>query len=443
MTNSNTAKLLILKDKSGHALRMIQTQKTNLCLVQNIETKRLEFLEYHLVSKSNSYWILEKIEFNQKDNTIPIKNVGSICIYDSDSMPYLDPKPLTDDEPYFPKIIKWSSGVHGSILGLLVLFAFIIKTKPINYNSLSESTVTIHLDKTDRDTIEQKTKTASVPPQKNKIIEQVSSSSNKNKVVRVVPRTHKNKSLLVTKSGRSKLLNSSNSASTQFQRLGSLGAISNAIKGSRHGIGSGLRTSGNGSGGFGRGAGVGRGNGTMGHGHDSGGGYAQALYGKGLIAGQVGGGDGGFGSGWGEGTRGSGSFGTKGKGGGHEGYGTSKIGSGASSFSYPVKEEAVVEGGLDREAVDLVVMKNLGQIIYCYEMGLQQKVGLRGRVLVDFTINSQGRVSSCSISNSSLRSAQVENCMMNKIKNWKFPQPVGGVNVDVNYPFALQRVAQN
>lgn len=188
---------------------------------------------------------------------------------------------------------------------------------------------------------------------------------------------------------------------------------------------------------------MGRGNGTMGHGRDSGGGYEQALYGKGMIAGQVGSGSGGFGSGWGEGSRGSGGYGTKGKGGGHEGYGNSKVGSGASQFTYPVRDEAVVEGGLDREAVDLVVMKNLGQIIYCYELGLQQKSGLRGRVQVDFTINGQGRVSSCSVASSSLRSAQVEGCMLGKIKNWKFPRPMGGVNVDVNYPFALQRVSQN
>jgi TonB family protein len=190
------------------------------------------------------------------------------------------------------------------------------------------------------------------------------------------------------------------------------------------------------------GAGTGKGNGTMGHGKDSGGGYEQALYGKGLIAGQVGGGQGDLGSVWGNGRRGTGSFGTKGKGGGHEGYGTSRLGSGARSFSYPVTEEAMVEGGLDREAVILVVMKNIGQITYCYELGLQKKPELRGRVLVDFTINGQGKVASNSISSSTLRSSQVENCMLSKIKNWKFPHPVGGVNVDVNYPFALQRVSE-
>jgi TonB family protein len=182
----------------------------------------------------------------------------------------------------------------------------------------------------------------------------------------------------------------------------------------------------------------------MGHGHDSGGGYEQALYGRGLIAGQVGGGGGGFGSGWGEGSRGSGGYGTKGKGGGHVGYGNSKVGgSGPSRFMYPVREEAVVEGGLDREAVDLVITKNLGQIIYCYELGLQQQSNLRGRVAIDFTISGTGRVSHCSVAASSLHSDKVESCMISKIKTWKFPHPVGGVNVDVNYPFALQRVSQN
>lgn len=274
--------------------------------------------------------------------------------------------------------------------------------------------------------------------------------------VTVKPRIDKTKSLHVTQSGKNRTKNqnlsrnpransskSPKNAPTSFQRMGTLGTLSNTLKGVRSGQGSGLRVSGQkGTGGRGKGAGTGVGNGTMGHGSDFGGGYEQALYGKGLIAGQVGGGGGSLGSGWGNGHRGSGSYGTKGKGGGHESYGSSRIGgSGSSTFSYPVSDEAMIEGGLDREAVILVVMKNLGQITYCYELGLQKKPELKGRVLVDFIINGKGQVASQSVSSSSLRSSQVEKCMLSKIKTWKFPRPAGGVNVEVSYPFALQRVS--
>ncbi len=437
MKISNSNKLLILKDKFGHPLRMIQTQGSALHLVKNIETKRLELVDADF-DYQETHTLLQEISLDKQKESINLKNIGILTMHEVGTHSALDPQPLRDDEPYFPHLIKWSSSANGAVISLLVLFAFLIPNKESKLAERTEALVTIQLEKPEP---------ALPPPPKVSKQKQVPPPLSAKQTVKVVPRTNKKKSLVVANKSvrKTKLHARANpSAPKNFQRLGSLSAISGALKGSRQGMGSGLRSAGGGTGGFGRGAGMGRGNGTMGHGHDSGGGYEQALYGKGLIAGQVGGGGGGFGSGWGEGTRGSGGFGTKGRGGGHEGYGTSKVGTmGVARFTYPVRDEAVVEGGLDREAVDLVVMKNLGQIIYCYELGLQQKSGLRGRVQVDFTINGQGRVSQCSVGSSSLRSAQVESCMLNKIKTWKFPHPVGGVSVDVNYPFALQRVSQN
>lgn len=437
-----TENVFVLRNLEGEPVRLIRTEKNSLALVKNLDTRRLEIVEADSDWKDFSV-LLQRIEIDNKTKSIPLKNVGSLSVHTDEDLVCLDPRPLKNDEPKFPVMIKWSSISHGAILSILVLFAFLMPSKRLTPKETKQELVTLKLEKPESPMA--KVLSPPPPPTPTKMKEPVSLKNKK--LVRVVPRVDKSKPLAV----KQKVIPRSNrpktkvavAAPTQFQRLGSLGAISNALKGSRSGMGSGLRSSGGGTGGIGHGAGMGRGNGTMGHGHDSGGGYEQALYGKGLIAGQVGAGGGGYGSGWGSGTRGSGGFGTKGKGGGHVGYGTSKIGSGASNFTYPVREEAVVEGGLDREAVYLVIMKNLGQIIYCYELGLQQKPSLRGRVSVDFTINSQGRVGSCSIGSSSLKSAQVESCMIGKIKNWKFPQPVGGVNVDVNYPFALQRVSQN
>jgi TonB family protein len=453
MKNPTSAKLLVLKDKLGQPLRMIQSHQSSLSLVQNIETKRIELVDSDLDFK-DTHTLLQVISLDTsletkdtKKTSINLKGIGTLFIYDKGIYDegvhaQLDPRPLKEEEQDFSQIIKWSSGVHGFALGFLILLSFLIPDKKPTPSNNLETLVTIQLDKPTP------TSVPPAPPKPKLTTPPAPQVIGTKQVARVVPRTNKSKPLVVTKRAKSPKVRSpktfaANNPSTQFQRLGGLGAIAHALKGARSGMGSGLRGAGGGTGGIGKGAGMGRGNGTMGHGNDSGGGYAQALYGKGLIAGQVGGGGGGFGSGWGEGTRGAGGFGTKGKGGGHQGYGNSKVGSGASEFSYPLREDAVVEGGLDREAVDLVVLKNIGQIIYCYELGLQQKSGLRGRVLIDFTINGKGRVSNCSVSSSSLRSAQVETCMMNKIKTWKFPQPAGGVNVDVNYPFALQRVSQN
>lgn len=450
--------MIILKNSQGQALRLLQSQSEQVHLVQNKSTKRVELLDAHCDYK-DTHSLLQKIEL-KKEGVVSLNSMGSLTIHHNlshcNEHTLLDPQKLNEDhEIGLPKTIKWSSISHGTILSILLLFYLFFPQRNSTHEALkSDTLVNIQIEKAPS-SLQDQTSTPPPPSQPNKASDSKNFpsqiKSNKNKVITVAPRINKSHSLLVTRSGTSKrnkfnfAKNSPQSyggRANSFQRLGTIGAISNALKGVRSGSGSGLRISGkSGVGGMGRGAGTGKGNGTMGHGSDNGGGYAQALYGKGLIAAQVGGGGGGFGSGWGDGTPGTGSYGTKGKGGGHEGYGTSRLGSSARSFSYPVSDEAMVEGGLDREAVDLVVMKNLGQITYCYELGLQKKPTLRGRVIVDFIINGQGRVISQSVVSSSLKSSSVESCMLSKIRNWKFPRPVGGVNVDVNYPFALQRVS--
>ncbi len=480
MSAKKEMNLMVFKNNAGVPIRFFQVKNGSYFIAQNKITKRVELLNTlesdslkapseeprttNTSSIHKTHTLLQKITIENSDfshrlksnnKSYLIKGLGVLAFHTEQDQISNDTPLREMEETPFPFYVKWSGTAHGFVLGLLVLLAFLMpksnkEIAPISTNSI----VTINLKEEQKIT----EPTQSIKQPRSTVPVEKTVSINKNtkipKNVKVVPRTDKRKSLLVKNNLHGKYASNSTRPPSRFLRMGTMGeslnSINNALKGSKNGMGSGLRVQGaTGFGGSGRGAGIGKGNGTMGHGNDSGGGYEQALYGKGLIAGQVGNGQGGFGSGWGEGRRGSGSYGnsnlgTKGKAGGHEGYGNSKLGgSGPSVFAYPVHEETVVEGGLDRDAVDLVVMKNLGQITYCYEIGLQKKSSLRGRVLVDFSINAQGSVSSLSISSSSLHAPNVESCMLGKIKNWKFPRPVGGVTVDVNYPFALQRVSQN
>jgi outer membrane biosynthesis protein TonB len=161
------------------------------------------------------------------------------------------------------------------------------------------------------------------------------------------------------------------------------------------------------------------------------GGMERAIHGKGLAAGTPGNGGN---------IVGGGGYGTQGTGGGRVGYGHVGAGGTAASYFQPLEEEALIEGGLDRDQIAAVINKHIGQIIYCYERGLQKSPGLSGRVGVDFTINGGGRVARAAVGSSSLRSAAVEGCIVNRLKSWPFPKPVGGVNVKVSYPFVLKRV---
>ncbi len=160
------------------------------------------------------------------------------------------------------------------------------------------------------------------------------------------------------------------------------------------------------------------------------GGTQTSLYAKGIVAAPVG---------VGGNIQGAGGYGTKGKGGGQAGYGSLSLVGSAGTSTIPLGEEAIVEGGLDRDVIAAIVQKNAGQIRFCYEQGLQMEPSLAGRVVASWTINGQGTVSETSIKNTTMHSKTVEDCIQLRLRSWKFPLPKGGVNVKVSFPFVLNR----
>ncbi len=163
------------------------------------------------------------------------------------------------------------------------------------------------------------------------------------------------------------------------------------------------------------------------------GGVQTSLYGKGIVSAPVGAGGN---------VEGAGGYGTKGKGGGQAGYGKLSLIGSAGNNPMPLANEATVETGLDRDAIAAVINKNLGQVRFCYEQGLQGDANLNGRVAVDFTIGGNGLVKVAGIGSSSMASKIVEDCIVMRLKSWKFPLPQGGVDVKVSYPFVLRRAGQ-
>ena len=142
------------------------------------------------------------------------------------------------------------------------------------------------------------------------------------------------------------------------------------------------------------------------------------------------------------GVAGLGGIGTKGAGGGAGGYGNTMVGSGEgrSLSKVALSQDMVLEGGLDKAVIQATIAKYLSQVRACYESGLQGNPGLQGQVSMNFTIAGDGSVASAKVAKSSLGSPPVEGCIETKLLNWKFPKPVGGVNVKVNYPFVLRPV---
>lgn len=142
------------------------------------------------------------------------------------------------------------------------------------------------------------------------------------------------------------------------------------------------------------------------------------------------------------GLSGLGGIGTKGAGGGMGGYGDTAfggVGSGTLS-AVPLANDAKVDEGLDRSQIQATIMRYLSQVRACYEEGLKRNQALIGQVTMHFEINGAGNLNYSRVGRSSLGDRPVEECISQKMMNWKFPQPRGGVNVKVSYPFMLRPV---
>ena len=163
------------------------------------------------------------------------------------------------------------------------------------------------------------------------------------------------------------------------------------------------------------------------------GGVQTSLYAKGLVSAPLGAG---------ANVQGAGGYGTKGKGGGQAGYGKLALTGSTGTSVIPLGAEANVAKGLDRDQIAAVINRNQGQVRFCYEQGLQSDATLNGRVAVDFTIGGNGLVKAANVESSTLKAKSVEECIVMRLKSWKFPLPDGGVDVKVSYPFTLRRSGQ-
>lgn len=165
-------------------------------------------------------------------------------------------------------------------------------------------------------------------------------------------------------------------------------------------------------------------------------GEAYGVGGLGLV------GTGSGGGGTGEGTIGLGNLGTIGKGGGGgngSGYGRGAGGLGGRRAKAPdvIPGQANVRGSLDKEIIRRIIRRHINEVKYCYEQELTKKPNLGGRIMVQFTIAASGQVIASVLQNSTMGNARVENCVVQAVRRWEFPKPLGGGIVIVSYPFVL------
>ncbi len=401
-------KLLILENSLGQKVRTFAANSEFLNLVYINDTRRVE--AYATLTKLDadkvSYKLLQTIEIKKMpvDGMI-LKNLGTIRpLSDSAVNSPSYELPEQQDEENLKLLLKKTTIAHVAAVFLLIMAGWAWTT--FFSKEKEEQLVTIVLPQPEA-------------PKPKPPVQTVKMSETKIKPTKKIFKK------VVQKKSPVKAYKTRTAKAVDIQRVGALAALGGLKTGAKDAEGldmnsmKNIRSAGTGNGGGGIGS-AGRG------------GIKGFIPGSGLIAGSAGSG--------GKATS-AGGYGTRGSGGGKAGYGKIAIVGGTSAVSLPLDDEATVEGGLDRDQIIAVINRNRGQIVYCYERGLQSQPNIGGRVAVSFIIGPNGRINTAQVAQSSLASKTVENCMLSKMKTWQFPRPVGNVNVDVLYPFELMRVS--
>jgi len=94
-------------------------------------------------------------------------------------------------------------------------------------------------------------------------------------------------------------------------------------------------------------------------------------------------------------------------------------------------------GSLDKEIIRRVIRRHINEVRWCYESELSKDPLLGGRVTVRFTIAASGQISASALESSTMGNARVESCVVQAVRRWEFPKPLGGGVVNVSYPFVL------
>lgn len=101
------------------------------------------------------------------------------------------------------------------------------------------------------------------------------------------------------------------------------------------------------------------------------------------------------------------------------------------------QSKAKIEGALDHDIVKRIVRAHINEVRYCYKLGLEKHPNLKGRIVVNYTIASDGTVKSAKLASSTLTESETPACIVKAMKRWKYPKPRGGGEVTVGYPFVL------
>jgi TonB family protein len=104
----------------------------------------------------------------------------------------------------------------------------------------------------------------------------------------------------------------------------------------------------------------------------------------------------------------------------------------------PAPDAASDRGSLSQETSRRYVQRVTKALRVCYVQQLAIFPELSGRVEIRFVIAPNGQVSSASIVNSTVRNAEMEQCLVRILRGITFPRRKEGSAVVITYPFRFE-----
>ena len=100
-------------------------------------------------------------------------------------------------------------------------------------------------------------------------------------------------------------------------------------------------------------------------------------------------------------------------------------------------EDAIIEDGeIDAKAVKRTLKRKGKMFQQCYETALKSNSKLKGKIVIEFTINTRGKVSEASAVKDSVGGG-VAKCVVRAMKRVRFPRPDDG-EVTIANAFVFQ-----
>ena len=94
--------------------------------------------------------------------------------------------------------------------------------------------------------------------------------------------------------------------------------------------------------------------------------------------------------------------------------------------------------GLDKNIINKIYLHHSGELSSCYEKSLVKGEESGGKLRVVWDITPQGTVNNVSIKDSELNNKNVEDCISECIKHWRYPATKNGSITHVEYPFEFE-----